>query len=140
MDMVITDGVSVDIEILDTFTKRTIMETKYQDVIYKAYKAFNSRNIDNALTVMHAEVHWPKAWEGGHIVGHDEIRGYWTRQWSEINPNVEPVGFAERENESLEVKVHQFVKDLQGGVVFDGIVKHIYTFDNGLIKKMDIEL
>ncbi|MBZ4044556.1 hypothetical protein [Flavobacterium hibisci] len=54
---------------------------------------------------------------------------------------VEPVGFAERENGSLEVRVHQNVKHLQGDLVFDGMVKHIYTFqDDGLIKKMDIEL
>ena len=49
MNVVITDEVLNDIEILDTFTKRTIMETKYQDVIHKAYEAFNSRNIDLSL-------------------------------------------------------------------------------------------
>jgi len=36
--------------------------------------------------------------------------------------------------------VHQNVKDLQGGLIFDGLVKHIYTFQDGLIKTMDIEL
>ena len=50
------------------------------------------------------------------------------------------VGFAERENGSLEVKVHQNVKDLQGNLMFDGMVKHIYTFQDSLIKTMDIEL
>ncbi len=81
-----------------------------------------------------------KAWEGGYISGHGEIKKYWTRPWIEINPNVEPVGFTERLNGSLEVEVHQKVKDLQGNPISDGIVKHIYTFDEGLIKTMDIEL
>jgi len=108
--------------------------------IKKAYTAFNERNIDDALSTMQPDVQWSKAWEGGYISGHDEIKQYWTRQWTEINPKVEPVGFAARENGSLEVQVHQNVKDLQGQLMFDGIVKHIYRFENGLIKTMDIEL
>jgi hypothetical protein len=89
---------------------------------------------------MQADVQWSKAWEGGYISGHDEIREYWTRQWKEINPRVEPVGFLKRENGSLEVTVHQNVKDLLGNLMFDGTVMHVYTFQNGLIKTMDIEL
>lgn len=116
------------------------MEDNTKDVIKKAYSAFNERNIDNALSTMQTDVQWSKAWEGGYISGHDEIKDYWTRQWTEINPKVDPIGFAERENGSLEVKVHQNVKDLQDNLMFDGIVKHIYTFEDGLIKKMDIEL
>jgi len=116
------------------------MAMEYQDLIKKAYSAFNERNIDKALSTMQPNVQWSKAWEGGYISGHDEIKQYWTRQWKEINPNVEPVGFNERQNGSLEVEVHQQVKDLQGNLMFDGTVKHIYTFEDGLVKTMDIEL
>jgi len=118
----------------------TKTSNQFEEVIYKAYTAFNERNIDNALAVMQKDVQWSKAWEGGYISGHDEIKQYWTRQWTEINPKVEPVGFVTRENGSLEVKVHQNVKDLQGSLIFDGFVKHIYKFQDGLIKTMDIEL
>ena len=116
------------------------MTDQFKDLIRKAYTFFNERNIDSALTTMQADVQWSKAWEGGYISGHNEIKEYWTRQWTEINPNVEPIGFVERENGILEVKVHQNVKDLGGNLMFDGMVKHIYTFQNGLIKTMDIEL
>ena len=116
------------------------MANPFHETIKKAYTAFNERNIDRALSTMQQNVQWSKAWEGGYIDGHDEIRQYWTRQWTEINPTVEPIGFNERENGSLEVKVHQIVKDLNGSLMFDGLVKHIYTFQDGLIKTMDIEL
>ena len=116
------------------------MTNQLTDLIRKAYSAFNERNIDKALSTMQPNVKWSKAWEGGYIIGHNEIKEYWTRQWNEINPNVEPVGFTERKNGSLEVKVHQRVKDLNNNPVFDGKVKHVYTFENGLIKTMDIEL
>ncbi|WEK34638.1 MAG: nuclear transport factor 2 family protein [Candidatus Pseudobacter hemicellulosilyticus] len=116
------------------------MANQFKDLIRKAYTAFNERNIDEALSTMQPAVQWSKAWEGGYIVGHDEIKQYWTRQWTEINPKVEPVDFTERENGSLEIAVHQHVKDLAGNQLFDGKVKHIYTFQEGLIKTMDIEL
>ena len=89
---------------------------------------------------MHPDIQWPKAFEGGYVSGHNEIREYWTRQWTEINPNVEPIEINERQNGNLEVEVLQKVKDLQGNSLFDGTVKHIYTLQDGLLRKMDIEL
>jgi hypothetical protein len=113
---------------------------QFEETIRKAYNAFNERNIDNALATMQPDIKWSRAWEGGYISGHDEIKKYWTRQWTEINPKVDPIGFNERENGTLEVTVHQVVKDLLDNLIFDGLVKHIYTFTDGLIQTMDIEL
>ncbi|MDO9372791.1 MAG: nuclear transport factor 2 family protein [Ferruginibacter sp.] len=116
------------------------METKVLDLIKTAYAAFNSRDIDQALSTFHPEVQWPKAFEGGYVTGHEEIRKYWTRQWSEINPNVEPTGFIQRPNGLVEVSVHQLVRDLQGEVLFDGNIKHIFTIQDGLLQRMHIEM
>lgn len=120
--------------------KIMIMEKQIQDLVKKAYTAFNARDIDMAFSTMHPDVQWPKAFEGGYVSGQNEIREYWTRQWTEINPNVEPVGFNERQDGTLEITVHQIVKDLQGNLMFDGTVKHIYTLKDGLLRRMDIEL
>lgn len=116
------------------------MEKQLQDLIKKAYAAFNARDIDTALSTMHPDIEWPKAFEGGYVSGHDEIRVYWTRQWTEINPHVEPVGLNERQDGTLEISVQQLVKDLQGNQLSDGIVKHIYTVQDRLLRRMDIEL
>ena len=116
------------------------MTFQFKDLIKKAYSAFNARDINKALSTMQSNVQWSKAWEGGYINGHEEIKRYWSRQWNEINPNVEPIGFNEREDGSLEVEVHQKVKDLHGNSIFDGTIKHIYTFEDNLIKTMDIKL
>jgi hypothetical protein len=115
------------------------MEIQTQNLIQKAYAAFNARDIDTVLLTFHPDVEWPKAFEGGYASGQDEVRKYWTRQWTEIDPHVEPTGFAERPNGTIEVTVHQVVKDLQGKLMFDGIVKHIYTLQDGLFRRMDIE-
>ena len=115
------------------------MVTHFENLIRTAYPAFNSRDIDTALTTLHQDVQWPKAFEGGYVSGHNEIRAYWTRQWLEINPTVEPIGFNQRPNGTFEVTVHQIVKDLQGNLIFDGNVKHIYTIEDDLLRRMDIE-
>ncbi len=116
------------------------MNSQIQELIKKAYSAFNSRDIDFALYPFHSEVEWPKAFEGGYVCGHEDVRKYWTRQWTEINPNVEPIGFIERTNGTFEVSVLQKVKDLKGDLIFDGIVKHIITIQDDLFRRMDIEL
>jgi len=111
-----------------------------QEIIKNAYAAFNARDINAILQVMHPEVKWSKAWEGDYANGHDEVKAYWERQWKEINPNVIPVGFRERENGTLEVEVDQLVKDLEGNVLFDGKVTHLHIVKDGLMQQMDIEL
>lgn len=113
---------------------------KNQALIKNTYAAFNARDIDAILQVMHPEVKWARAWEGDHANGHDEVRAYWERQWKEIDPNVTPVGFRERENGTLEVEVDQLVKDLEGNILFEGKVKHIYVINDGQLQQMNIEL
>ncbi len=112
----------------------------YQPLLRQLYQDFNARQVDAVLAHMHADVQWPKAFEGGYVRGHDQIREYWTRQWLEINPTVQPIGFNQRADGKIEVTVHQLVKDLQGKPIFDGTVKHIYTLQDDLLQKMDIEL
>ena len=116
-----------------------IMNPQYQELIDKPDSSFNARDIDAVLLLMHIDVLWPNGWEGGYVKGHEEVRDYWTRQWKELDPHVDPVALKERPNGQIEVNVHQVVKDLQGKTLFDGMVKHIYALENGLIKSMEIE-
>ena len=115
------------------------MKSVYEPIIKKAYHGFNARDIDSIFSVMDADVHWPKAFEGGYVSGYAEVRAYWLKQWSEINPMVEPAAITERADGKVEVLVNQLVKDFVGNVLFDGTTKHVYTFKNGLVFSMDIE-
>ena len=110
-----------------------------QTLIAQAYSAFNRRDIDSALALMSENVSWPKASEGGRVVGKEEIRAYWTRQWKEFDPHVEPLEVIDREGGVTEVKVHQLVKSLGGDVLSDSEVWHVYTIANGLIERMDLK-
>jgi hypothetical protein len=107
-------------------------------VIEQAYSAFNKRDIDGALALMTQDVSWPKASEGGEVVGKEEIRGYWTRQWGEFDPHVEPLAMTEEDGGRTRVRVHQLVKSLQGDVLSDSEVLHVFTVKSGLIAGMDL--
>ncbi len=109
-----------------------------QSLIQNAYEAFNVRNIDAVLSLMHVDVRWPNGWEGGYIEGHNLVRDYWKRQWQELDPHVEPISLKEKEDGRIDVEVHQLIKNLNGELLFDGIVHHIYTIETNLIKSMEI--
>jgi hypothetical protein len=103
-----------------------------------AYAAFNARDIDAALVLMTNEVTWPKAFKGGYARGHAEIRAYWSAQWTEIDPHVEPVGFYPGGAGQVVVDVHQVVRSPEGAVLADARVGHCFSFREGLIQAMEI--
>jgi len=110
-----------------------------QELISQVYFAFNQRDIDATLVLMSENVSWPKASEGGRVVGKQAIRDYWTRQRAEFDPRVEVLEGVDHEMGKTDVKVHQLVKNLKGDVLSDTELWHVYTIANGLIERMDIK-
>ncbi|KQP17017.1 nuclear transport factor 2 family protein [Pseudorhodoferax sp. Leaf267] len=103
-----------------------------------AYAAFNARDIDAALALMTADVTWPRAFKGGFVQGPDAIRAYWTEQWGEVDPHVEPVAFHTQGASQTLVDVHQVVRSLDGAVLADAQVGHLFTVRDGLIQGMEV--
>src|SRR6185437_317769 len=115
-----------------------LVQADRKTLIERAYSAFNKRDIDGALALMTEDVSWPKASEGGKVAGKEEIRAYWTRQWGEFDPHVEPPEITENGNGKVRVKVHQLVKSLEGDILSDSEVLHAFTLNSGLIATMDL--
>ena len=108
------------------------------ELLRAAYAAFNARNIDAALALMTSDVAWPRAFKGGFVRGPEEVRAYWTQQWSEIDPHVEPVAFHLEGRGRILVEVRQVVRDLTGSVLADERVGHRFSLQRGLIERMEI--
>ena len=108
------------------------------ELLTRCYQAFNARDIDTVLALMHPDVVWPNGMEGGYVHGHDAVRDYWRRQWGMIDPHVEPTGFATDQEGHTVVTVHQVVRDLDGAMLADRMVEHIYTIEQGLVRGMEI--
>ena len=108
------------------------------ELLRAAYAAFKARDIDKALALMTPDVAWPMAFKGGFVRGAEEVRAYWTEQWSEIDPHVEPVAFHSEDAGQILVEVHQVVRDLAGAVLADEHVGHRFTIEHGLIQAMEV--
>jgi hypothetical protein len=109
-----------------------------EDLLLSVYQGFNARDIESVLAAMHSDVDWPNGWEGGRIHGSDAVREYWTRQWSVINPRVEPLRFHTDDSHRTFVDVHAVVRDQDGNIIADEMIQHIYVIEDGLIRSMEI--
>ena len=114
------------------------LDESISGVIREAYRAFNAREIDAALAVMQSNVEWPNGMDGGTVYGHTGVRDYWTRQWNIIDPHVDPVAMDADGSGRVVVSVHQVVRDLNGKLLLDRTVEHIYSFEDNLIRSMEI--
>ena len=108
------------------------------ELLRAAYAVFNARDIDAALATMAPDVAWPRAFKGGFVRGHQEVRDYWTEQWAEIDPYVEPTSFHPEGGGRVLVGVHQVVRDRAGAVLANGHVGHRFTIESGLIRAMEV--
>ena len=109
-----------------------------EELIRTLYAAFNARDFDTLLSAMHPEVDWPNGMEGGRVHRREGVREYWTRQWSMVNSTVEPKSVQADDEGRVAVEVHTVVRDLAGAVIVDQMVRHVYEFGDGLIKRMEI--
>jgi ketosteroid isomerase-like protein len=108
-------------------------------LLRSAYQAFNDRDIEGAVGLMHPDVDWPNAWEGGRVRGHVAVRDYWERQFAAISSHVQPEQFTIEPDGSVIVDVHQVVHDARTReLLSDSHVRHRYRLDAGLIVRMDI--
>jgi nuclear transport factor 2 (NTF2) superfamily protein len=103
------------------------------------YAAFNARELETVLSALAPDVSWPNGWEGGVVEGHDAVRDYWTRQWSQIDPTVTPTAFASIGNDRIAVTVAQTIRDRDGTLLGEGVVTHVYRFRDGLVTDMEIQ-
>ena len=108
------------------------------EFLKQIYRRFNAREMENVLAAMHEHVMWANGMEGGHERGQDAVRNYWTRQWAMVDPHVEPVAFSKGPAGEAIVEVHQVVRDLNGNLLLDQMVGHIFTIEEGLIRRFDI--
>ena len=102
------------------------------------YARFNARDIDGVLAALTDDVAWANGMEGGHVHGRKAVRDYWTRQWAEFDPHVDPLTITEKSGGTFHVRVHQLVKSLHGDILADSEVIHIFTVTGGLISAMDL--
>jgi hypothetical protein len=72
------------------------------------------------------------------VHGKAAVREYWRRQFEVLDPRVEPQKFVTEADGRIGVEVHQVVHDINGKLVVDQMVQHVYKIEGGLIRSMEI--
>ena len=101
------------------------------------YTNFNERKIDRVISAMTENVKWANGMEGGFVYGHDAVRDYWTRQFRLISSTVTPINI-DPGNEVVKTKVHQVVHDLEGNLLADEFVYHLFQLPGDKISEFNI--
>ena len=114
------------------------VEDAERGLLETAYAAFNARDLDRLLPLLDPAVEWANGMEGGHVHGREGARAYWTRQWQQVDPHVEPLRMTRDEAGRVVIEVHQVVRDLAGAVLLDRTVRHAYRIADGRVARMDI--
>ncbi len=110
-----------------------------EDLLRRTYRAFNERDVAAVVATLHPEVEWPNAWEGGRLRGREAVAAYWERQFAVISSRVEPRGFTEVGDGSVEVSVEQIVEDARSGELLSkATVTHRFRIEEGLILRLDV--
>ena len=104
----------------------------------RTYAAFNARDIDAVIAVLHPDVDWPNAWEGGRVRGHAAVRSIGPGSSRRSTRRVEPQSFALTPDGRVVIDVHQVVRDRTGAIIADRPVQHVYHLRDGLIDHMEV--
>ena len=109
------------------------------------YDRFNARDIDAVLAVLADDVVWANGMDGGHVHGREAVREYWTRQWTVVDPHVEPMSFRRTADGAVVAQVRQSVRDLEGKPLQgqthglkDKTVEHVFHLHDGKVTRFDI--
>jgi limonene-1,2-epoxide hydrolase len=105
-------------------------------VIEDLYRAFNARDIDAVLERLAPGVDWPDIVGSGRLHGRDAVRATWQKQWQEIDPKIEPMRINFSDDGTAHVLVDQLVRALDGEILQNRKVEHVFEFDDAFISRM----
>jgi NAD(P)-dependent dehydrogenase (short-subunit alcohol dehydrogenase family)/ketosteroid isomerase-like protein len=114
------------------------LEQAHENLVQRAYQAFNSREIEGGVALMDPDVDWANVPQGGFIHGHEQVRDHWRQQFVQVDPYIEVADIRERPDGRVEARVRQIVRRRDGAEVTEERQIHVFTIENGRIKRMEV--
>ena len=107
-------------------------------MLEELYGALNRRDIDAFLKHVAPGVDWADEVTGGQVHGRDAVRAYLQKQWTEIDPTDEPMRINIGEDGRAHVLVDRLVRSLNGEILQNLKVEHVFEFDGAFISRMTV--
>ena len=112
------------------------MPSDEQELLAKAYAAYNRRDIDALSALVSDDVDWPDG--DDRLSGRASLQAYWQDQWTRTRTHDEPVTFTHRPDGRVVVRIDQVVRSLDGTVISTGSFDHVHRIAAGRIRRLDI--
>ncbi len=116
----------------------TDMRANHRELLLQAYAAYNIQDVEALLARVSDDVDRPDD-DGGRLHGKEEVRTYWTEQWTRIRTHDEPVSFDQLTDGRIAVHIRQVVRSLDGSIVSRGDFLHIHRIEHMRISCLDIK-
>ncbi|MBI1685398.1 nuclear transport factor 2 family protein [Caulobacter hibisci] len=107
-------------------------------LLTRLYAAFNRGDFEAFVAELDPAVDWPDQFVGGRVVGLEAMRDFWTRRDAIVQVETAPMEFIPLDDGRVAVSTNQTVRNLQGRLWSDICVRHIYTFHEGRVARMDV--
>lgn len=111
-----------------------------QELLLKAYSAFNARDLVGVRAVLHPHGVWPDTLEASDqpIEGIEAIMAHFAHLFAVLSPNIQLIRVIEETEGSLTVESQHLVEDHQGNIWSDNRATLTYHFKDGLLSGMTI--
>lgn len=112
-------------------------EDAAEEVVQRAYAAFNDRDLDGLLALVGEDVDWPDG--TSRLRGRAAVRAYWAELWTHTHAHDEPVTLTRLPDGRIAVLVEQVVRSLDGSVRATASLRHVHRIEGSRIVRLDIE-
>ena len=110
----------------------------FERLLRASYDAFNARDLAGTLEGIGPDVEWPNQLEGITMHGLAAVSAYFLRQWEEMNPHFDLRHFEIDARNKVVLTVVQTVRGKGETPISQGLVRHLYEFEDRLVRRMDI--
>mgnify|MGYP000297668190 CR=1 FL=1 len=107
-----------------------------EPLLTSLYEAIERQDVDAVLALFHPDARIPDSLEQAALVGHDQIRAYYQRQFAAIRVGSSLLATNLLPDGRVEAFLHVLVHGSTGGFWWEGRVTATYRIEDGLITEM----
>ena len=112
----------------------------FEKILRDSYNAFNARDIEATMKGIGPKIEWPNLLDDATVHGREDVAAYFERQWREMNPHFDLRHFEIDDAGKVVLTVIQTVRGTGATPISQGLVRHLYDFEDGLVRRMSMML
>lgn len=101
--------------------------------------ALNAQDFEAGIALLHPDVDWQDAMNGGRRKGPAAVAAYWTEVYSLITSGTSIIECRLIGDDRIAARMLHSITDKKGKLWSEESMTHLFTFKDGLIVRMDLD-